>query len=219
MQEALDRHELPIQSINERNHACTATVPVHLKVLRLPPKIRCDLTHLQGSREVVRDWYNADMKHHLHCLVNYGPVPGLKGYDRFNEDWTLDAVPDEQGFLRLQWQEEKQVHKMQFVVIHTILYNQFNENREFYTPEYFKGKDELEIMYRSLHDEETVYLTPEKMKCYGSESGSIRIARERGVARVLGQSFCSEYHMSMPRALLLRNYAVFYLNRLLEVAK
>ena len=53
-----------------------------------------------------------------------------------------------------------------------------------------------------------------------SSSNSIaKIDLDSGVANVLGRAFTSDYHDNMAKTLLLRDFAVFYLNRLLDMTQ
>ena len=222
MDDALDRHELPIQSITERNEDCTATVPVHLAVMKMQPLVRVDSTLLSGnSLKTVRTWYNEDMEYYLDCLKREGyHLPWLEGYERFRDEWALTGEPDGHGFLQLQWREGEQTHTIRFIKTPVILYNQFNENGKFYTFESgWKSKGLVEYISRSMKDSDTVCMGPEKMRLYGVENEIARIREDKGIAEVMGHAFCSDYHNNMARALLLRDFAVFYLNKLLEIAK
>jgi len=76
----------------------------------------------------------------------------------------------------------------------------------------------IEIIYRNSTDSEFVLMDPEKMRKYGHETDIARIDEDVGIAEVLGNAFSSDYHMNMAKTLLLRDFAVFYLNRLLDKA-
>lgn len=218
MDQALDRHELPIQSIKERNEDCTATVPVHLKILQLSPNIRTNTSLLGGAFDTVRHWYNEDMEYYLRCLSKNGyDLPWLKGYETFNDAWSLEAKADAHGFLSLIWGENGHSHSIAFVPVPVVLYNQHDEHRKFYTAESFLKNRLIENIARSIRDEEVVIISPEKMRAYGIENEIAKIDEAHGVARVMGHAFCSDYHDNMAKTLLLRDFAVFYLNELLEV--
>ena len=64
----LNRHELPLQSVRERNEDLTATVPIHLSILKLPALVRSDKSIIAGIRENVSEFYNADMAYYLGVL-------------------------------------------------------------------------------------------------------------------------------------------------------
>lgn len=217
MEEALVRDELPIQSIYERGEDCTATVPVHLKILELPTEVRKDTSFIEGAREVVEQWYNEDMEYHLGVLQKWNdPTGPLKGYEKFNDSWTLEGNLNGNEFLDLSWNEGSESHVIKYIEIPIILANQKNEQGNFYTPEFCREKDWLEIMYRKANDSEYVRMSPEKMRTYGEETGIAKINLKRGIAEVQGHAFCSDYHDNMAKTLLLRDFAVFYLNNLLE---
>ncbi len=220
MQEELLRQELPIQSIRERGDACTATVPVHLKVLELDGKLRTNPSLIREARPTIINWYNEDMNYYLKVLENENiDLPWLRGYEKFNERWRLDSVPESSGFLKLIWDDLKEIRTIGFIEAPVILYNQHNEFGEFVTPAYYRERGRIEIMYRSMRDPEVVNMVPEKMRRYGVENELASINEERGVAQVCANAFCSDYHDNMAKTLLLRDFAVFYLNRLLIVAQ
>lgn len=217
MQEALTRQELPIQSVRERDDACTATVPVHLKILELPGDIRVDKSFIKDAKTIVRDWYNEDMAYYLGVLKQDGiDLPRLKGYEVFNDSWHFSGERDENGFLKLCWGEGSKSHFIQYVTIPIILQNQHTEIREFCTPEYCRDKGWIEIVYRNRMSPEGVNISPEKMLKYGVKSDKTRFKPKQGIVEVVANAFCSDYHTNMARTLLLRDFAVFYLNNLLS---
>ena len=225
MDEKLVRRELPIQSIHERGEHgmdlddLTATVPVHLKILQLPVSTRTNQSLIAEARETVKEWFNEDMDYHLKCLNAYDDDPSLvKGYERFNDDWILEWSPDDEGFLELAWKSNGRIDNMSFCKIPIFLYNQRDENRRFYTPESVLQENLIECFGRNLRNPEVVFMEPEKMKKYGIESELARIDIKSGVAEVIGYAFCSNYQPHMGKALLLRDFAVFYLNKLLDKA-
>ena len=62
-------------------------------------------------------------------------------------------------------------------------------------------------------------MSPEKMRKYGVENSLVKIEPERGIAQAMGFAFCSDNNDNLAKALLLRDFAVFYHNRLLETVK
>ena|SRR3989338_3075872 len=220
MQEELVRQELPIQSIYQREQACTATVPIHLDIMGLPEITRANPSLVANARDVVKPWYNEDMAYYINVLRKDGmELPWLEAYEKFRDDWQLDGELCN-GFLSLSWRENGEVHNMRYNPIPVVLCNQHDEYGEFYTHDSLtKGGRLIEIIYRNVTDPEIVAMDPEKMRKYGSESGIARIREDEGVAEVVGNVFSSDYHMNMAKALLLRNFAVFYMNRLLTIAK
>jgi hypothetical protein len=219
MDEELVRQELPIQSVRDRGDNCTATVPVHLDILSLPHSIRTHPETISNARSVVGDWYNEDMEYYLAVLKREEmDLPWLKGYETFSNEWGLESVPDN-GFLKLLWHENGKTHSIQYISPIVVLQNQHTEDGEFCTPEYCRKMGLIEILYRKLKDPEGVNMSPEKMLRYGKRSNLTRFCLEKGVAEVVANAFCSDYYDNMAKTLLLRDFAVFYLNRLLSVAK
>jgi len=217
MDEKLVRGELPIQSIYQRNEDVTATVPVHLAVMDLPQRVRTDVSLIAGARDAIKPWYDEDTAYYLSVLRRSGIVlPWLEGYERFRDEWQIGGVPDKNGFLSLSWRENGGVHVMRFNPVPVILCNQ-NESGEFYTPESLrKGDSRIEIIYRDLRDSEVVAMSSDKLRKYGREMGCAKIDGNGGIAEVVGNAFTSDYHANMAKTLLLRDFAVFYLNRLFD---
>ena len=223
MQEKLDRKELPIQSIREREEDCTATIPIHLGIIELPEKARTDLSLIKDARDTVEAWYNEDMEYHFGVLRADGGCDAiirmLQNYARFKDEWQLDGRPDENGFLELLWKENGKSHIVKFNPVPVILSNSHNKFGEFYTPEFnYKTRELIEIFYRDVTTPECVFMSPQKMSKYGIETDIARVREEAGLAEVVANAFSSDYHGDMAKPLLLRNLAVFYLNRLLDVA-
>jgi hypothetical protein len=217
MKDELIRQELPIQSVRERDQDCTATVPINLSILKLPKDVRTDISLIANARDTVREWYNEDMEYYLSILKEDGEMkPWLKNYAEFNGSWLLDGEPDDHGFLTLNWRENGETHNIHFTHIPVTLYNQHNEFKEFYTSAFCRDKRIIEIMYRGILDGEVVFMPPEKMRKYGFEDDIAKIDEKKGIAEVVAHAFCSKYHSNMAKALLLRDFAVFYLNSLLN---
>ena len=220
MIEELIRHELPIQSIVERHQDCYAIVPIHLSVLNLPDIVKADLRMIEGAKETVAKWYNEDMEYYLDVLGSQRKHTfHLKGYEKFDESWRLDAIPGKGGFLTLRWQEKNAQHILQYLRIPLILYNQTDENRQFYNYETFRKKREVEIFYKHIHDSEVVYFTPEKMLKYGKKSRLTGFKPKSGIIEVSSRCLISNYTPNFAHALLLRDFGMFYHNRLLEAAQ
>ncbi len=218
MDEKLVRGELPIQSIYQRNEDVTATVPVHLAVMDLPHKVRADVSLIADAKDVVKQWYGEDMAYYLDALRKDGiEFPWFRDYERFRDEWQLGGELSD-GFLSLSWKENGEVHKMRYNPVPVILYNQHDESGEFYTPESWRRGGWIEIIYRNVTGPEVVAMNPEKMRRYGIETDIARIDEDRGIAKVVGNAFTSDYHENMAKTLLLRDFAVFYLNRLLDTA-
>ncbi|MBI2449629.1 hypothetical protein HYV49_05010 [Candidatus Pacearchaeota archaeon] len=222
MQEQLVRRELPIQSIIERERMglddLVVTVPVHPKIFNLSQEVRTDLSLLGGAKEIVKSFYEEDMAYYLKCLEIHEYDPSLiKGFERFDDNWVLDGTPDEEGFLILTWKNNGKVDCIEVVKSPVFFYNQYDESGRFYTPESALEGNLIENIGRSQRHSEVVFMSPEKMSRYGAESRLAKIDTERGIAKVMGRAFTSDYQPNMGKALLLRDFAVFYLNRLLDI--
>lgn len=208
----LIRQELPIQSIYQRNNKCTATVPVHLDVMKLSTLIRTDLSLLDTAVVNVQQAYNEDMERYLNALKSKGrKLPWLRGYEKFSSKWHLHGIADRTGFLTLTWTEGDKTHSIRFIETPVILHNQHDEYGRFHA-----RSGPIEILYRNITDPDCVYIGPEKMRYYGVENGLVSINEEEGMAEVMGHAFCSDHFPNIAKTLLLRDFAVFYLNRLLE---
>jgi len=219
MDEKLVRGELPIQSIYQRGGAVTATVPIHLAILNLPKEVRNDVSLITGAKDVVKPWYDEDMTYYLDILRQNGlELPWLKGYEKFIDEWQLGGESNNE-FLSLSWRENGEVHNIKYNPIPVVLHNQHDEFEEFYTPESWRRGRCIEIIYRNVTDPEFVAMSPDKMQRYQIKNDIARIHKDRGLAEVMSNAFSSDYHMNMAKTLLLRNYAVFYLNRLLDKTK
>ena len=220
MTEELIRKELPIQCVYQRGYAVTATVPVHLAVMDLSYEVRTDISLIANAKDVVKPWYDGDMEYYLDVLREDGTeLPWLRNYEKFRDEWKLSGEPDENGFLSLLWGENGSVHKISFNPVSVILNNEWEEPGRFYTPESFTKGRLIEIVYRDLKDPETVVMNPDKLRKYGKETDFARIDEEKGRAEVVANAFTSDYHDSMAKALLLRDFSVFYLNNLFSIAR
>jgi len=223
MSEKLDRKELPIQSVYQRGEACTTTIPVHLSIMELPAGERTNVSLMRDARDTVETWYNEDMGYHMEVLGRDGGydsiMRGLQDYIKFRDEWQLEGRPSDDGFLELLWRENGADHSVKLNPIPVILSNRFNEAREFYTPEFaYKTMEWIEIFYRNVTDPEGIFMDPQKMRKYGEETDIAKIRESAGSAEVVARAFSSDYHGDIAKPLLLRSFAVLYLNRLLDVA-
>ncbi len=222
MKALLDRHEIPIQSIQGRERKdleLTITVPVQtdiFRLLKLSPEAGTNKDFLKGAREKVKEWFNEDVAYHLCCSDQSMVRPIPIGYDRFNDAWILDGEPDEHGFLKLIWKHNNIEDTMHFLSINLSLCNQFSENKEFYTPDYFMKSKKIENFIRSPQHPEQLFMDPEKMKSYGDKP--VNEKKVEGIAEIIGTCFCSDYKPNMAYALFCRDYTVYYLNTLSEKA-
>jgi len=220
MIEEIIRHELPIQVVEDRGEACYAVVPLHLSVRKLPVVAKVDVNRMEDARETVMRWYNEDMEYYLDVLgSDKNEMHWLEGYERFNLDWRLGFVQGKAGFLTLTWSENGTVHLMKYLRFPMFLYNQVDENGDYYSYMPFRENKEAELIGKQSDDGEIVYFTPEKMLKYGNKSRLAGFHPESGSVEVVSRCLMSDYKDNFAHALLLRNFGVFYLNRLLEFAK
>jgi hypothetical protein len=216
--EALDRHELPIQSVQERDWDCTATIPVHLSIFGLPSEIRTDLKLISDATGVLRAWFNDDMEKYLDKLRRDGDIlDEVRGYEKFRDDWSFTGTPDNYGFLNLTWAEAKGTQHVGMIEIPTILMAEPNGTGGFILPRDIEQQGRSPLVYRSSTDPDLVNMCPEKMRQYGVENDIAKTDLSRGTAQVMSTAFCADYQPAVAQALLLRNFSVLYLNRLLEV--
>jgi len=220
MGEKLVRGELPIQSVYQRREAVITMVPIHLAVMDLPQRVRTDTSLITNARDAVKPWYDEDMAYYLGALKEAGTeLPWLEAYEKFRDEWQIGGEPDKNGFLSLSWRENGEVHAIKFNPVPVVLRNQHDEFGEFYTPESLtKGGRLIEIIYRNIKDPEIVTMSPDKLRKYGRETDIAKIDKDGGIAEVVGNAFTSDYHQNMAKTLLLRDFAVFYLNRLFDKA-
>jgi len=219
MKEELDRRELPLQAIEEYQQDCHAIVPVHPKILSLPLTVRRDASIVQNLKDTIKEWYDEDIDRHFRILHDEGyyPPEWMHDYYQFKEEWQLKGVPNKY-FLDLIWNDGKRDYKILYMDRPpSTLYNQYNEFGEFYTPEnILERKLQVEVFYRNVGEPDVVFMSPEKMRKYGNEDELTR--KEPGMLEVRTTEFCSESHSVTARAFLLRDFAVAYLNKLLEIA-
>jgi len=222
MIELLDRHEVPLQPVEERDQKISAIVPVHLGLTALPAEAKQGGLDVALATRTVAESFNEDMITYIECLIEQGyKIPdNLRGYEEFNPAWMLDAEPSNSGtgFLRLLWRQgDGTTHDLSHDPFPVIYRNQHNELGELYTPGYFEQRRAFPIVYRSVIDPVILLMGPDKIRHYGVEApgpNGIVIDLERGIAEVAGTSFDSKHNDNLARALLLRNYGVAYLNQL-----
>ena len=220
MIELLDRREVPIQPVEERDQDIDAVVPVHLGIAALTTEIKQGGLDVAAARATVVDTYNADIDAYLMYLSEQDyPIGQFRNYEEFNSDWVLDAEPSDSGteFLKLTWNEDGQVHALRHDAIPVPYQNRHDEHGNFYIPEVWEQKRIFPLVYRRVTDPVFLFMPPEKMLQYGVERpelNGIIVDPVGGVAEVLGTSFDSDYLDSVAKALVLRNYGIAYMNQL-----
>lgn len=222
MIELLDRREVPIQPVEERDQYIDAVVPVHLGIAALSAEVKQSGLDVAAARATVIETYNADMDAYLMYLSEQDydhMISQLRGYWEFNPEWVLDAEPSDTGtdFLKLLWREDGQTHTLRHDTIPVPYQNRHDENGNFYVPAVWDEKRIFPIVYRQVTDPVFLFMPPERMLQYGVERpelNGIILDPVGGIAEVLGTSFDSDYVDSVAKALVLRNYGVAYMNQL-----
>jgi hypothetical protein len=221
MIEVLDRREIPMQPIRERGDYIDPVVPVHLEIAALDDAIKIGGLDVAAAIKTVTQSYNEDMTSYLGYLGGQGyDLAHLKGFEEFNPDWILDAVPSYTGtgFLDLTWSIDGQLHILRHDSIPVPYQNRKDENGNFYTPKIWEQMSIFPIVYRSVIDPIFLFMEPEKMKQYGVESpelNGIIIDPVGGISEVIGTSFNSDVYLdNLAKALVMRNYGVAYMNQL-----
>lgn len=216
----LDRHELPIQSILEKcekgEDDLTVVVPVNTNLLKgMKPVLRHSVELVSDAKEVVKQWYNEDIEYHMSCFSGESKtyrersIELLSGYETFKDEWELSAQPDSLG-----WKHDNSSDKIGFIPVPVVLFNQWDESCEYYSPEKIVEEGWIENFSRPSYLPDTVYMKPEKMRQFGGLNNLTQFKPEKGVIEVIGYAYCSDYQPNMGKALLLRDYAVYYLNHL-----
>ncbi len=226
IEEKLDRKERPIQCMEISHNFETISdlyffVPMHQSILSLPEAVRTDLSLIADAKDVVRTWFNEDMEYYLGILNKSGvTLPWLENYKKFDDKWELGAQA-ENDYLTLGWKENGQCHYARLNSSPVILHNRWDESEKFYTPESLLEGQNIEIVYQNSFDLIVVAMSPEKMRKYGVETRTSHILEEEGIAEVSAHVFSNHWppvHHNMAKSIFLRDYTVFYLNRLLEKA-
>lgn len=218
MTEFLHREEIPIQPVVEENGRMFVAIPVHNQIQRLPTEVRQDHLDLSDARRVVSEWYDEDIDWLVRTTEERSDRrPEFKGARVFGSDWQLDAGPDSTGYLTLTIEDEKRRTSIGFDTIQDVFRNRVNAAGKFITPAIMRQDRTFPMFTISNMDGTVVLMEPEKMKQYGQENDfDAGLNRFTGAVTVIGNSFRSPYLGKITTAIALRNFGVYYLNKLAE---
>lgn len=218
--ESLNRHELPLQAVREREGASKVIVPLHLQVFGVSPAVRQDRGILRGVTAEVSKAYDEDMEHQIEVIkadAGTDAVSSVKGYESFNPDWTLTSGLGKNGFLDLVFR-----HNLRTSMLAQnkpfLFMNLRGADGEFYLPKDLTP-DAAEVVEKSERNGEFLLFSEDKMAQYGLPHNGEYIDQQSGMLRAIGSALESDFNAG-PKGvavnLLLRAYGVFYANRLLE---
>lgn len=217
MSELLDRAELPLSRVAEENNAISAIVPRRIGISALEPAAKIGSLVLAEAHKTVSDWYNEDMDFYKESLDNQELfMSRFRGYEEFNPSWRLGARTDGSGFLRLEWQAAEGWYFLSFNPVPTLFVNHRGEDGHFELPGDFKSKGKFPIQKRSSGEPVRILMAPERLRKYAGiiEDDSETQSEEQDQVDAIGFSFDSSYVGNLAKAILLRNFGVYYLNQL-----
>jgi len=222
----MERRLLFIHSKDDRNQDCQAVVPAHPAILGLPNDVLTDEAIARDALSTARDQYETLAGGYIMALEAQGDHidPSLKQeleeYRRFNDGWSFEFQPYNR-VLAMKWTtHRKDRHEMG--MMSPVLVSNDARTRPGPMAKPVDWEMDLNVMliYNTTMDPDFALLPKEVMLEYECDLPYIDLVRkvdEDGwLAEVAMNAFCSSYTSNMPQALLLRDWAVEYNNRLLE---
>ncbi len=225
--ETLNRHELPIQAVLiDDVDPFEVSIPVHLSILtalveRGPviSRLAQDQRVLKGAHGVVSTWYNEDIEYHLDSLDSAERAIAAAewvNYLRFSPDWTLSSARGVE-LLDLVFRNGPRTDYIKYTRKPNVFLNMRKEDGKYLSTDDIDGS-KSEVVSRIPGLTDVVAMDPQKMCQYGFEAPGVK-ADQQVNYKVVGTGFKSDLltgSLAIPRAFALRDYAVFYQNRLLE---
>ncbi|MBI2173019.1 MAG: hypothetical protein HYT73_02285 [Candidatus Aenigmarchaeota archaeon] len=220
----LDRRQLLIQ-IKDNVDGCQAVVPAHPEVLRLDGSVLTDETYAMEALRAIREHFETDSGAYIEALISMGyhtrPSLKLDEYRRWNDGWRFTFSPFNE-VLSMRWElDEPEPYEIglcpMVCITNGIVLEEHGNIAEI---------DEVEIapnvgiIYGSTHEDDRLLIPHETMLEYEHRTAlTQKVHKESVLGTYLAVSaFCSSYTRNVPQALLMRNWAVDYHNRLLEKA-
>lgn len=242
----LDRRYIFIQIKAERNHATQAVVPFHPEIFNLNESILTDEKMARDSLSIAKNQFEEETRTYIRSLENdmraqgksINPSLKLDKYGHFDDSWSFDFLPCG-GIMLMIWEPGgDKTHKMSLVPEIVMISNGIltGKGKRPARIEEIEFSPNVTVMYGSIHMSDYVLFSPEMMSEYEclipdkvpgfEEEGTITEILHRAsndendrVLDVSMNAFCSDYLDNVPQALLLRDWAVEYHNRLLKEVK
>ena len=222
----LDRRYIIIQ-IKEDRDGCQAVVPIHPSILDLPESILTDESIAREALSAAREQFETEANAYAEAMTQHGINPSLRmdEFQRINDKWRFDFAPYRE-MLAMRWEfEDEQPYEIGLVPAVLVSNGVFTKTSQ---PNQ-APLEEIEIvpnvfiLYGNTRASDHLLLSREMMLEY-ERKGELPLGlpkkllrSERGwMVEVPMSALCSSYTLNVPQALLLRNWAVEYHNRLLQ---
>lgn len=225
----LDRRYLPIQAKEEYDDRCQAVVPIHPDILGLPDSVLTDGKLARDTLSSIGEQFEREVEDYITTLREKGYQSiivddRVEDYGHFDCRWLFDFSAYN-GLMKMSWElDEKEPYEMVLLTSPVLVSNAVeseimrdlgfpNKKGE---PEEYEIAPNVTIIYGSKHVPDFVFMPTETMLEYEMRPQMLLRKIDGWKAEICVRAFCSSYVNNVPQALLLRNWAVEYHNRLLE---
>ena len=219
----LDRRHLLIQ-IKENRGGCQAVVPVHPAVLRLGRLVLDDEKYVREALETARIQFETESKAYIDVMRSEGPMHQslrLNEHEQWNNAWNF-VFFSYNGVLGMRWElDEPKPYEIGYVPTVCISNGIFLANKRRAQIDEIEIAPNVTIFYGNTMANDYLLLPREVMLEYECDDPlAQKVHEETDLKTELAVgAFCSSYTRNVPQALLMRNWAAAYNNRLLEEAK
>ncbi len=227
---SLDRRYLIIQ-IKEDRDGCQAVVPVHPTVLDLPSSVLTDESIAREALSVAKAQFETEVESYVEAIGRDGSINESLKIQKFlkvSYRWRFSFAPFRE-MLAMRWdfgdEQPYEIGIVPAVMVSNAIAAE-ESGKEQATIEQIEISSNVTIFYGNTATDDYVLWPREMMMEYETKRqlplGIPRkvVRSEKGwMASVPVSALCSSYTLNVPQALLMRNWASDYHNRLLERAK
>ena len=225
----LKKHEVVIQDLIYRNSALQVDVPVHPAIFSLDEKITLDRTiptNVILNNDFARDCEN-DINNYIQGNTDFSPEEisdlRLNDYRKFNSEWTFLFTPSDRGaFLDLHWNDGHSEHTLGYISCPSYIQGDRKSHNSLWSAKELSEQQDIPInsLFYGINSraESSLILfeTPEKFsRFHGEEIEQDNLSES---IETTVHTFSSSYLENIPQAIILRNFAVEYLNKLTYLA-
>lgn len=214
----INRYDLPIQSLIDLNFNNLAVVPINRRLFDLPSGDKINYNIIKEITPEVIESYNKDMDsvEAIAKVNKYTPF-WLEEYRRFNKNWYLESIVGDYGYLNLFVQTEKTLTKIKICEYPQIFSNYKDDFGKYLDHSITFDNKNFDIICRYSWIDHLIFMNPAKMDEYGVKI-PVSDSYKDTIYPVKGLAFISNLEKpdNLGISILLRNYAVAYLNKLLD---
>ena len=202
---------------------CQVVVPVHPEVLKLGNSLLADEEYAAEALKTARKQFERDAVAYIEALRSEGslhPSLRLDEYRRWNDEWRFTFFPYG-GILAMRWELAEPEPCRIGLFPHVCITNEYmhisKDGPRRAEIDDAEMAPNVGILYGSTTHEDYLLIPHKTMLEYEKRDDVTQVVHEADAngTHLVVSAFCSSYTRNVPQALLMRDWAVDYHNRLL----